>query len=251
MTDGVPGPSPRLVRPAAALAVGLLIVVMMAGAAVIASAAHQSKPSDLGQVVLWFSFGLVGVVVAWHQPRNPMGWVLLGVTFFFVLDALGTSYAYLDYRLHGGRLPLGWLSRAAGPLVGPSHRAGRAGPHAVPGRADPGLLVEADAVGLPRSRRAVARRCVRHLAGRGHRSSRPHRLQRRAHQPGLPGWVRRLVGCGTGGLLPRGRGVLAGMAGRAGAELPALIGGAPPAAEVAAERGDGLHRRRHRPGVAQ
>jgi hypothetical protein len=43
--------------------------------------------------VLWFSFGLVGVVVAWHQPRNPMGWVLLGVTFFFVLDALSTLVA--------------------------------------------------------------------------------------------------------------------------------------------------------------
>ena len=33
MTDGVPGPSPRLIRPAVVLAVGLLIVVMMAGAA--------------------------------------------------------------------------------------------------------------------------------------------------------------------------------------------------------------------------
>jgi hypothetical protein len=103
-----------------ALAVGLLIVVMMVGAAVIASAAHQSKPSDLGQVVLWFSFGLVGVVVAWHQPRNPMGWVLLGVTFFFVLDALGTGYAFLDYRLHGGRLPLGWLSVLLAPSWAPA-----------------------------------------------------------------------------------------------------------------------------------
>jgi hypothetical protein len=120
MTDGVSGPSPRVVRPAVALAVGLMIVVMMVGAAVIASATHQSQPSDLGQVVLWFSFGLVGVVVAWHQPRNPMGWVLLGVTFFFVLDALGTSYAYLDYRLHGGRLPLGWLSVLLAPSWAPA-----------------------------------------------------------------------------------------------------------------------------------
>jgi hypothetical protein len=120
MTDGVPAPSPRVVRPALAVAVGLIIVVMMVGAAVIASAAHQSKPSDLGQVVLWFSFGLVGVVVAWHQPRNPMGWVLLGITFFFVLDALGTSYAYLDYRLHGGRLPLGSLAVMLAPSWAPA-----------------------------------------------------------------------------------------------------------------------------------
>ncbi len=27
-----------------------------------------------------------------------------------MLDGLGSAYAYLDYRLHGGRLPLGWLA---------------------------------------------------------------------------------------------------------------------------------------------
>ena len=42
MTDGVSGPSTRVVRPAVALAVGLIIVEMMVGAAVIASAAHQA-----------------------------------------------------------------------------------------------------------------------------------------------------------------------------------------------------------------
>jgi hypothetical protein len=111
---------PRVVRPAAALVVGVLILVMLAGVAVLSSAAHQFRPSDLGQVGLWLSFGLVGVVVAWHQPRNPMGWVLLGVTFFFVLDALGNSYSYLDYRLHGGRLPLGWLSVLLAPSWAPA-----------------------------------------------------------------------------------------------------------------------------------
>jgi hypothetical protein len=28
---------------------------------------------------------LAGVVIAWHQPRHPMGWVLLGVAGFFGL----------------------------------------------------------------------------------------------------------------------------------------------------------------------
>ena len=45
-----------------------------------------------------------------------MGWVLLGVTFFFILDGIAGEYAYLDYRLHDGRLPLGWL----GVLLAPS-----------------------------------------------------------------------------------------------------------------------------------
>jgi hypothetical protein len=111
---------PRVVRPAAALVVGVLILVMLACVAVLTSAAHQFRFSDLGQVGLWLSFGLVGVVVAWHQPRNPMGWVLLGVTFFFVLDALGNSYESLDYWLHGGRLPLGWLAVLLAPSWAPA-----------------------------------------------------------------------------------------------------------------------------------
>jgi hypothetical protein len=120
MTDGAPGRRMRVVRPASALAVGAITVAILVGSAVITSAAHQYKPSSLGQVVLWFSFGLVGVVVAWHQPRNPMGWVLLGITFFFTLDALGSSYAYLDYRLHGGQLPLGWLAVLLAPSWAPA-----------------------------------------------------------------------------------------------------------------------------------
>jgi hypothetical protein len=51
--------------------------------------------------------GLVGMLVAWRQPRNPEGWLLLGVAVgvFFVVDS--GLYAVLDYRLHGGGLPLG------------------------------------------------------------------------------------------------------------------------------------------------
>ncbi len=106
----------RIATPATALVVGGLIVVMLISAAVMSSMAHQSSVSGLGQAGLYLSFGVVGVVVAWHQPRNPMGWVLLGVTFFFILDVTASEYAYLDYRLHDGRLPLGWL----GVLLAPS-----------------------------------------------------------------------------------------------------------------------------------
>jgi len=109
-----------VVRPGTALVVAALILMMLACVAVIQSAAHQTKLSGLGLVALYLSFGLVGVVVAWHQPRNPMGWVLLGITFFFLLDGLGSGYAYLDYRLHGGRLPLGWLAVLLAPSWAPA-----------------------------------------------------------------------------------------------------------------------------------
>jgi hypothetical protein len=51
--------------------------------------------------------GLVGMLVARRQARNPEGWLLLGVAVgvFVVLDS--GLYAVLGYRVHYGRLPLG------------------------------------------------------------------------------------------------------------------------------------------------
>jgi hypothetical protein len=115
-----PGRHLRLATPGAALAVGVIIVAMLVCLPVVSVAEHHIKLSGLGLVALFLSFGVVGVIVAWHQPRNPMGWVLLGVTFFFLLLSLATSYAYLDYRLHGGRLPLGWLAVLLTPSWAPA-----------------------------------------------------------------------------------------------------------------------------------
>jgi hypothetical protein len=105
-----PGRRLRIVRPGTALSASILTVLMLAASAAVNASARELKLSGLGAAALWLSFGLVGVVGAWHQPRNPMGWVLLGVTFFFALDAAAGGYAILDYRRHGGRLPLGWLA---------------------------------------------------------------------------------------------------------------------------------------------
>jgi hypothetical protein len=110
----------RLATPGVALAVGLLILVLLAVLAVASAVTHQFKLSDLGLTAEYLSFAVVGIVVAWHQPRNPMGWVLLGVTFFFMLDGLGSTYAYLDYRMHGGRLPLGGLAVLLAPSWAPA-----------------------------------------------------------------------------------------------------------------------------------
>jgi hypothetical protein len=82
-----PGRHLRLATPGAAPAVGVLIVVMLAAAAVISSVSHQFKLSGIAQVALFLPFAVVGIIVAWNQPRNPMGWVLLGITFFLVLTA--------------------------------------------------------------------------------------------------------------------------------------------------------------------
>jgi len=51
--------------------------------------------------------GLLGMLVARREPRNPEGWLLLGLAVCALTVIDSGLYAVLDYRLHDGRLPLG------------------------------------------------------------------------------------------------------------------------------------------------
>jgi hypothetical protein len=51
--------------------------------------------------------GLLGMLVARRQPRNPEGWLLLGLAVCALVVIDSGLYSVLDYRLHDGRLPLG------------------------------------------------------------------------------------------------------------------------------------------------
>jgi hypothetical protein len=53
---------------------------------------------------------VVGALVAARRPRNPLGWMLLG--FFFFSAAPAGGYAFLDYGMHHGTLPLGTVAVA-------------------------------------------------------------------------------------------------------------------------------------------
>ena len=50
----------------------------------------------------------VGVLLAARRPRNPIGWLLLALLLLTADPA--SDYAILDYRLHHGTLPLGWVA---------------------------------------------------------------------------------------------------------------------------------------------
>jgi hypothetical protein len=54
-------------------------------------------------------FGIVGFLIAWRRPRNPIGWIMLGLAFVFLLASDAGQYAVMDYR-QGYHLP---LARAA------------------------------------------------------------------------------------------------------------------------------------------
>ena len=62
--------------------------------------------NDVGVALLTVVLAGVGLVVAWHQPRNAMGWLLLGSGVFFVLNAAASALEVADYRTHA-HLPLG------------------------------------------------------------------------------------------------------------------------------------------------
>ncbi len=49
----------------------------------------------------------VGTVVASRQPRNPIGWLLLGWAALVPVAGVAVLYSVLDYRVRGGALPLG------------------------------------------------------------------------------------------------------------------------------------------------
>jgi hypothetical protein len=67
-----------------------------------------SGPSAVGLfLVFGVVFAAVGVVVARREPHNPIGWLLLGASLAMTLGTIGPEYAYLDYTVHDGRLPLG------------------------------------------------------------------------------------------------------------------------------------------------
>jgi hypothetical protein len=104
----------RLASPASA---GMVFVFTLAAAAAslpLAVLARQAPGNglifDAAVALAALVLGGVGFVVARHQPGNPMGWLLLGSGLGFILGGDAQLYATLAYRLHPGRLPLGWVA---------------------------------------------------------------------------------------------------------------------------------------------
>jgi hypothetical protein len=116
-TTDVTGRRLRLASPATALIVGGLLLALAVLDVPLARLAHQSLNADGGSSPFWFSvaLGVVGFVVAWRRPRNPLGWLLLGGATFGALSQDASFYVVADYRLRHGGLPLGWVAVLAQP----------------------------------------------------------------------------------------------------------------------------------------
>jgi len=109
----VPGFRARL----ASVSAGVVFVFTLAAAVAslpLAALARQAAGNVLifhaAVALLAVVLGGVGFVVARNQWGNPMGWLLLGSGVGFILGMDAQLYATLAYRLHPGRLPLGWVA---------------------------------------------------------------------------------------------------------------------------------------------
>jgi hypothetical protein len=82
-------------------------VLLMAVALIPLSFASRQNPLAAGgaNLVIAVTFAAVGLIVAWHRPQNPIGWLMLLVAVGGIFYIDGGLYNVLNYRL-GHQLPL-------------------------------------------------------------------------------------------------------------------------------------------------
>jgi hypothetical protein len=110
----------RVASRAAALAAGGVVLVLLAVRGPLSAMAHQFNVSNEFPAILVLSGAAVGVIVAWYQPGNPMGWILLVAMGCVAASDDASFYSVADYRLHHGTLPLGWVAVLLQPAWAPA-----------------------------------------------------------------------------------------------------------------------------------
>jgi hypothetical protein len=105
-----------------AIAVFGVAVALGAASLPLASLARQATDRDnnVAEALLTLVLAGVGLLVAWHRPRNLIGWVLLVSGVCFVLDGDASLYDTAVYLFHHGRLPLGWVAVLVQPSWAPA-----------------------------------------------------------------------------------------------------------------------------------
>jgi hypothetical protein len=110
----------RLASPRAAMVLGALAVVLTALNVVLAELVHQLTFLGIGPgVPVFLIYAAVGVVIARHQPRNPVAWVLIGFVLLAMVSADAGYYAVYCFRLGHHGLPLAGAAAALVPLFLP------------------------------------------------------------------------------------------------------------------------------------
>ena len=101
----------RLASPGTATAVGAVTLLLLIAGVPLAIATHQLS-GGLAEFPLMVPFGVVGLIIARRQPRNPIGWIMLAVAGVYTVGADAGSYAVLAFRMGHPGLPLARLAVA-------------------------------------------------------------------------------------------------------------------------------------------
>ena len=96
----------RLTSPLLALVLGGLTLLSLVAAVPLSVLAHQFTAGDVLPVLVTVPFAGVGVLVAYRQPRNPIGWILLLLALVVTVGGDAGFYALVAYRVEGHGLPL-------------------------------------------------------------------------------------------------------------------------------------------------
>src|ERR1700761_3758731 len=95
------GRAARITVPLAAVMVALLVFLIVT-APLTGTVTLGKVWAALSLLTIVMVTGVVGLVVAGHQPRNPIGWLLAGEAVFLLLSLAGGNYAGL-VDAHGYR----------------------------------------------------------------------------------------------------------------------------------------------------
>ena len=109
----------RLASPRTALALGILFAVVALALVPLSLLAKQSPQVNGGEALGAVPFGVVGFVLAWRVPRNPIGWLFLAIGICLLLSIDSGFYAVISYPL-GRHLPLGPAALFLYELWGPA-----------------------------------------------------------------------------------------------------------------------------------
>ena len=101
----------RWAKPSPALILGIATLLLLIGGMPLALASHQFV-GNLSQFPLMGPFAIVGFIVARRQPRNPIGWIMLGTAAVYCLGSDAGSYSVLAFRMGHPHLPLARLAAA-------------------------------------------------------------------------------------------------------------------------------------------
>ena len=87
---------------------GAVLLGLLAADIALSVVARDPWPTNDGLVlVLIAAYAVVGYVIARTEPRNPIGWIFLALALTACIDYVARLYLVIDYRQHGGGLPLG------------------------------------------------------------------------------------------------------------------------------------------------